>query len=21
RPDVFYERSEMVFHKIKEDGL
>ena len=21
RPDVFYERSEKVFHKIKEDGL
>ena len=21
RPDVFYERSERVFHKIKEDGL
>lgn len=21
RPDVFYERSEIVFHKIKEDGL
>ncbi|EKO5662139.1 cob(I)yrinic acid a,c-diamide adenosyltransferase [Enterococcus faecalis] len=21
RPGVFYERSEMVFHKIKEDGL
>ncbi|WP_368549587.1 cob(I)yrinic acid a,c-diamide adenosyltransferase [Enterococcus faecalis] len=21
RPDAFYERSEMVFHKIKEDGL
>ncbi|HAP5616432.1 cob(I)yrinic acid a,c-diamide adenosyltransferase [Enterococcus faecalis] len=21
RPDVFYERSENVFHKIKEDGL
>ncbi|NSP75374.1 cob(I)yrinic acid a,c-diamide adenosyltransferase [Enterococcus faecalis] len=21
RPDVFYERTEMVFHKIKEDGL
>ena len=21
RPDVFYERSEMVFHRIKEDGL
>ncbi|EKD5198531.1 cob(I)yrinic acid a,c-diamide adenosyltransferase [Enterococcus faecalis] len=21
RPDVFYERSEMVFHKIKDDGL
>ncbi|EOA3019632.1 cob(I)yrinic acid a,c-diamide adenosyltransferase [Enterococcus faecalis] len=21
RPDFFYERSEMVFHKIKEDGL
>lgn len=21
RPDVFYERSEMVLHKIKEDGL
>ena len=21
RPDVFYELSEMVFHKIKEDGL
>ncbi|HAP5334591.1 TPA: cob(I)yrinic acid a,c-diamide adenosyltransferase [Enterococcus faecalis] len=21
RPDVFYERNEKVFHKIKEDGL